>query len=210
VWRWDQQEPFGNHPADENPSGLGAFDLPLRLPGQYFDKETNLAYNYYRNYDASVGRYVESDPLGPRAGPNTYSYVQGRPLSAMDPLGLFEIPWPFAQVGAGGGFQVLVIGGNFSCGGVISLGGQACTYCTVCVRLGPGLFVGGGGTVSGGFVGGDANNLAGYSVGVGGDGGFKATAGASAGIGLTGNPFEGGAGIISVFGGIASVSRTLP
>jgi hypothetical protein len=42
VWRWDQQEPFGNNVADENPNGLGAFDLPLRLPGQYFDKETNL------------------------------------------------------------------------------------------------------------------------------------------------------------------------
>jgi hypothetical protein len=31
VWPWDQQEPFGNNPADENPSGVGAFDLPLRL-----------------------------------------------------------------------------------------------------------------------------------------------------------------------------------
>jgi len=34
VWRWDQQEPFGDNVANENPSGLGAFDLPLRLPGQ--------------------------------------------------------------------------------------------------------------------------------------------------------------------------------
>jgi uncharacterized protein RhaS with RHS repeats len=42
VWRWDQQEPFGSNPPDENPSGLGVFDLPLRLPGQYFDKETSL------------------------------------------------------------------------------------------------------------------------------------------------------------------------
>ena len=38
VWRWDQQEPFGNNVPDENPSGLGTFDLPLRLPGQYFEK----------------------------------------------------------------------------------------------------------------------------------------------------------------------------
>jgi RHS repeat-associated protein len=49
---------------DENPSGLGVFDLPLRLPGQYFDKETNLHYNYYRDYDAAAGRYVQSDPIG--------------------------------------------------------------------------------------------------------------------------------------------------
>jgi len=64
VWRWDQAEPFGNNPADENPSGLGAFDLLLRLPGQRYDKETGLHYNYFRDYDPSVGRYGESDPTG--------------------------------------------------------------------------------------------------------------------------------------------------
>jgi RHS repeat-associated protein len=64
VWRWDQQEAFGSNPADENPSALGNFDLPLRYPGQYFDRETNLHYNYFRDYDSVVGRYVESDPLG--------------------------------------------------------------------------------------------------------------------------------------------------
>ena len=42
MWRWDQQDPFGANVADENPNALGTFDLPLRLPGQYFDKETNL------------------------------------------------------------------------------------------------------------------------------------------------------------------------
>jgi carbamoyltransferase len=51
VWTWDQQEPFGVNVPDENPSGFGVFDLPLRLPGQYFDKETNLHYNYFRDYD---------------------------------------------------------------------------------------------------------------------------------------------------------------
>src|SRR5262249_48638804 len=70
VWKWDQQEPFGNSVADENPSGLGAFDLPLRLPGQYFDKETNLHYNYFRHYDPGTGGYKQSDPLGLIAGLN--------------------------------------------------------------------------------------------------------------------------------------------
>src|SRR4030095_2024108 len=70
VWRWDQQEPFGNNVADENPSGLGAFELPLRLPGQYFDRETNLHYNYFRDYDPGIGRYAESDPIGLVAGLN--------------------------------------------------------------------------------------------------------------------------------------------
>jgi RHS repeat-associated protein len=76
-----------NNVADENPSGLGAFDLPLRLPGQYFDKETGLAYNNARDYDASSGRYVESDPIGLLGGVNTYAYVTAKPLSLVDPSG---------------------------------------------------------------------------------------------------------------------------
>jgi RHS repeat-associated protein len=88
VWRWEQQEPFGNNVPHENPSGLGTFDLPLRLPGQYFDKETNLHYNYYRDYDSSIGRYEESDPIGLRGGLNTYAYVGGDPLNSIDPSGL--------------------------------------------------------------------------------------------------------------------------
>jgi RHS repeat-associated protein len=89
VWLWHQGEPFGNSVPDENPSGLGAFDLPLRLPGQYFDRETNLHYNYYRDYDASIGTYKESDLIGLAGGLNTYVYVAGNPLSLVDVRGLF-------------------------------------------------------------------------------------------------------------------------
>jgi len=88
VWRWDQSEPFGNNPADENPSGLGAFDLPLRLPGQYYDKETNLHYNYHRWYDSAVGRFLQSDPLGLSAGLNTFTYAYDDPIRLSDPTGL--------------------------------------------------------------------------------------------------------------------------
>jgi RHS repeat-associated protein len=56
---------------DENPSALGAFEFPLRFPGQYADKETNLYYNYFRDYDSLIGRYVESDPIGIGGGLNT-------------------------------------------------------------------------------------------------------------------------------------------
>ena len=54
VWRWDQQEPFGMNVPDENPSMLGQFEFPARFPGQYFDKETNLHHNYFRDYDPTV------------------------------------------------------------------------------------------------------------------------------------------------------------
>jgi RHS repeat-associated protein len=88
VWRWDQQEPFGANVADENPSGLGAFEFPLRFPGQYFDKETNLHYNYFRDYDPGLGAYKQSDPVGLDGGLNTYAYVSSQPLTAIDPEGL--------------------------------------------------------------------------------------------------------------------------
>jgi RHS repeat-associated protein len=89
VWRWDQTEPFGNKPADEDPDANSvAFDLPLRLPGQYFDAETGLHYNYFRDYDPSIGRYGESDPIGLLGGLNTYAYVRSAPLVHSDVSGL--------------------------------------------------------------------------------------------------------------------------
>lgn len=74
--------------ADENPSGLGAFDLPLRFAGQRYDRETGLHYNYYRDYDPSIGRYGESDPIGLKGGLNTYAYVLANPLTGTDSQGL--------------------------------------------------------------------------------------------------------------------------
>ena len=50
-------------------------------------------YNYFRDYDPTIGRYIESDPLGIFAGLQTYAYANGRALSRFDPLGLFAVDW---------------------------------------------------------------------------------------------------------------------
>jgi RHS repeat-associated protein len=92
VWRWDQQEPFGDSVPDENPSGLGAFEFPLGFPGQYRDKETGNWQNWNRDYAAYLGQYVESDPIGLRGGLNSYIYSYQNALSWSDPLGLAPHP----------------------------------------------------------------------------------------------------------------------
>ncbi|MEU3334064.1 DUF6531 domain-containing protein [Streptomyces sp. NPDC006668] len=67
----------------------GAYDTstPLRFPGQYFDPETQLHYNFFRYYDPVAAAYISADPLGLDAGPNPRAYVPN-PLSWLDYLGL--------------------------------------------------------------------------------------------------------------------------
>jgi RHS repeat-associated protein len=87
AWRWDIG-PYGNVAPNQNPAGLGTFVYNLRFPGQYYDTETALNYNGFRDYDAANGRYVESDPLGLDGGIDTYTYADANPVSSQDSLGL--------------------------------------------------------------------------------------------------------------------------
>ncbi|MGZ5008388.1 MAG: RHS repeat-associated core domain-containing protein, partial [Methylobacter sp.] len=82
---------FGHSLPEQNPSGLGEFVFNLRFPGQYYDQETGLFYNGFRDYNPDTGRYIESDPIGLSGGVNTYSYVRNNPLNRIDSLGLSDV-----------------------------------------------------------------------------------------------------------------------
>jgi RHS repeat-associated protein len=89
VWQWMPLDPFGSNHPEEDPDGNGErVTLNLRFPGQYFDRETGLHYNYYRDYDPQTGRYLQADPIGLAGGTNLYGYVGSMPIRFVDPYGL--------------------------------------------------------------------------------------------------------------------------
>ena len=62
--------------------------VPFLFQGQYYDRETGLAYNRFRYYSPQMGMYVSQDPIGLAGGIlNLYGYVSDT-CWFIDPLGL--------------------------------------------------------------------------------------------------------------------------
>jgi RHS repeat-associated protein len=106
VWAADYK-PFG-----EATITVSTITNNLRFPGQYFDAETGLHQNGYRDYNLN-GRYIEADPIASgiiklfRSEPqinirlfrpglpndlNLYAYASNNSLRFTDPLGLDSEP----------------------------------------------------------------------------------------------------------------------
>jgi len=131
VWQADY-EPFGTAQVTTE-----ELEINIRFPGQYYDEETGLHYNYFRMYDPSTGRYLESDPIGLGGGLNTYLYADSNPFLNSDPYGLWSV-----SVGAGGTFQWNALGGGASTSFSADSSGNVCMQFTTCGGLGFGYFGG--------------------------------------------------------------------
>jgi len=101
VWQWGysafgEDKPtlaknrFANLEVTPNPgtTNIAEVKFNLRYPGQYADEESGLFYNYFRSYDARLGRYSQPDPIGLDGGWNRFGYVDANPLGFTDPEGL--------------------------------------------------------------------------------------------------------------------------
>ncbi len=84
VWS-AEYKPFG-----EATITVSTITNNLRFPGQYYDAETGLNYNYFRDYDPATGGYKQADPIGLWGGLNPYRYVRGNPVNFIDPSGLYD------------------------------------------------------------------------------------------------------------------------
>lgn len=71
--------------AQSGRCGLGARHADARFAGQWFASENDLHQNWMRDYDATLGRYVQADPLGLVDGASVYGYALQNPARWSDP-----------------------------------------------------------------------------------------------------------------------------
>ena len=130
VWQWPysafgDNRPIGVVDASTLQPTTPAVVLNLGMPGQYWDEESGMYYNYHRTYCAHCGRYLQPDPIGLEGGMNRFAYVNQNSLDTIDPLGLDSTNWSnttggrsrlnFPTNGNWGG--KCWSGGQYSCGG---------------------------------------------------------------------------------------------
>jgi RHS repeat-associated protein len=91
----------------------------------FYNADSGLYLTQYRAYDPVAGRWLSRDPIGESSDPaaNLYRYVNGNPVSLIDPDGRFGLAGAAVGAVVGGavgglgdlGLQLIRNGGNFRC-----------------------------------------------------------------------------------------------
>jgi len=84
-------------------SGDYAEANPMRFSTKYWDDETGLGYWGERYYNPTLGRWMSRDPIGEWGGENLYRYVDGNPVTYVDPLGWSSCSWSGISTSSGAG-----------------------------------------------------------------------------------------------------------
>jgi RHS repeat-associated protein len=131
VWR------ARNFAFDRTVTITNGTPLNLGFPGQYYDAESGLWNNGFRDYSPALGGYVESDPMGLAAGINTYTYVGANPIASIDAWGLaqqlsystinggpgqslWQVHWSLSEASPTGGWIVQQVTGTLPNGGTFT------------------------------------------------------------------------------------------
>jgi RHS repeat-associated protein len=158
VWEVELK-PFG----EAKVKSTSTVNNNCRLPGQVFDEETGLHYNYFRDYHPGIGRFVEADPIGLKGGINLYVYCANDPVNSMDPDGqVAALAYFVAQAAIGG---ITGAGAGFVTG--ITTGGKHKWLAAIAGGTAGGVAGTMSGLVFGGTAGGAIGGAFGGAISVG-------------------------------------------
>jgi RHS repeat-associated protein len=114
---------YGAYGATESASGIAP---AFGYAGMLHNATTGLYLTQYRAYDTTTGRWLSRDPIGIAGGMNPYAYVNGNPISFIDPYGLSTF-----QIGLTLNFQIGPVNINGTYGVVADSSGNVGTYTVV-------------------------------------------------------------------------------
>ena len=87
IISYEEYYPYGDTSYRAGRSASEVSQKRYRYTGKEKDEESSLYYCEQRYYAAHISRWVSTDPTWLAAGVNLYAYVNGNPVSGVDPSG---------------------------------------------------------------------------------------------------------------------------